>query len=63
MGYAFDPANSLYEAGKLAPYRGAPARPAATGGTDLDFDLELSPGAGVTATDVPLEIGTLRKQR
>ena len=59
MGYAFDPDNSLYEAGKSAP--AAAAAPGAAGaaiaGTDLDFDLELAPGKDSTATDVPLDSG------
>ena len=58
MGYAFDPENSLYEAGKSAPAAAAPAAGGAVAGTDLDFDLELAPGASnVTATDLSLDSG------
>ena len=57
MGYAFDPENSLYAAGKSAPTPAAPATGGTPPSTDLDFDLELSPGTSVTATDVPLESG------
>jgi pilus assembly protein FimV len=63
MGYAFDPENALYEAGKSAPAAAAPVvGGAAAPGTDLDFDLELSPGAGgVTTTDVALDSDTAEK--
>ena len=61
MGYAFDPENSLYAAGKSAPTPAAPAAGGAAPSTDLDFDLELAPGASVTATDVPLEGGVAEK--
>ena len=57
MGYAFDPDNPLYAAGKSAPTHAAAATGAAAPSTDLDFDLELSPGSNVTQTDVPLDIG------
>lgn len=43
LGYAFDAANPLYEAGKSAPPPAAAAPQPAT--TDLDFDLELAPSA------------------
>jgi pilus assembly protein FimV len=56
MGYAFDPDNALYEAGKSAPAAAAPVAGGAIPGTDLDFDLELS-GGNVAATDVPLDSG------
>jgi pilus assembly protein FimV len=53
MGYALDPANPLYEAGKSA----APAAPApgAVATTDLDFELG-GETAGV-ATDITLDSG------
>ncbi len=58
MGYAFDPQNSLYEAGKSVPIE---VSPVVTGSgfasTDLDFDLELSPGSSPATTDVPLDSG------
>lgn len=58
MGYAFDPENALYEAGKSAPAAAAPAAGGGIPGTDLDFDLELAPGAGgPTKTDVALDSG------
>lgn len=58
MGYAFDPENALYEAGKSAPAAAAPAVGGGIPGTDLDFDLELAPGAGgPTKTDVELDSG------
>lgn len=52
MGYALDPANPLYAAGKDAPAV-APAGPVT--GTDLDFDLGLAAPAGATTTDITLE--------
>ncbi|MDB5810704.1 MAG: hypothetical protein JWN94_2826 [Betaproteobacteria bacterium] len=58
MGYAFDPENSLYEAGKSAPAMETPmVAGAGMAGTDLDFDLELAPGTDPAATDVPLDSG------
>ncbi len=57
MGYAFDPANALYEAGKSAPVAAMPLAGGAAGGTDLDFDLALAPTAGVAKADVELDIG------
>ncbi len=52
MGYALDPGNRLYEAGKdvpvAEPLAGSPTS------TDLDFDLGLSP-VGLTATDITLD--------
>ncbi len=57
MGYAFEPENALYEAGKSAPAAAVPAAGGAISGTDLDFDLDLSPGAGnATTTDVSLDV-------
>lgn len=55
MGYGFDPENALYAAGISAPTV-APAS-GAIAGTDLDFDLELAPGANPTHTDVELDSG------
>ena len=52
MGYALDPTNSLYEAGRHAAVA-APATPAPA--SDLDF--ELGTDAGV-ATDIVLDSGT-----
>ncbi len=58
MGYAFDPENALYDAGKSAPTVAMPAAGnATTSTTDLDFDLELAPAANVTGTDIELEAG------
>lgn len=57
MGYAFDPDNALYEAGKAAPAADSPTTSGNVGGTDLDFDLELSPDATGAATDLPLDSG------
>jgi pilus assembly protein FimV len=58
MGYAFDPENPLYEAGKSAPAAEVPtAVVAGVAGTDLDFDLELAPGANPATTDVQLDSG------
>jgi len=51
MGYALDPANALYEAGKDAA--GDVAEPASS--TDIDLDLGL--GDSGTATDITLEAG------
>ncbi|MBI4189515.1 MAG: hypothetical protein HY525_03130 [Betaproteobacteria bacterium] len=56
MGYAIDSGNAMYEAGKSAPVAAMLITGGAAGGTDLDFDLELSPTA-VTKTDVELEAG------
>jgi pilus assembly protein FimV len=56
LGYSFDPENPLYAAGKSAPAVLAPAAGAAAA-TDLDFDLELAPTAGVATTDFELEAG------
>lgn len=54
MGYALDPGNRLYEAGKdvsaAEPLAGSPTA------TDLDFDLGLSAGE-LTSTDITLEPG------
>ncbi len=52
MGYAIDPGNKLYEAGKGA------AAPSAAGprtGQNIDFDLGIGGGAGVTSTDIELD--------
>ena len=57
MGYAFDPDNALYEAGKAAPAADSPTTSGNVGATDLDFDLELSPDATGAATDLPLDSG------
>ena len=50
MGYAFDPTNALYEAGKSAPV----ATPVVEGiGPDLDFNfgVDVAPAASVARTD------------
>ena len=54
MGYAFDPDNPLYMAGK-----GAEVAPSATAsgprtGQNIDFDLGIGAGAGLTTTDIEL---------
>jgi len=58
MGYALDPGNRLYEAGKdvsaAEPLAGSPTA------TDLDFDLGLSTGE-LTATDIALEPGVTQQ--
>ncbi len=58
MGFALDPANALYAAGRSA----APAAAGAgtTPGSDLDFDLGVGTGTG-TSTDITLEAGTLQE--
>jgi pilus assembly protein FimV len=61
MGYAFDPENALYAAGKSAPVAAMPAAGGAAAATDLDFDLELAPGASATKTDVELDDGATDK--
>jgi pilus assembly protein FimV len=38
MGYAFDPGNALYEAGRSAPPVAMPAAPGAAPGSDFDFN-------------------------
>ncbi len=57
MGYAIDPENALYAAGKSAPVAAVPAAGGAAAGTDLDFDLELAPGASAAKTDLELDAG------
>jgi len=52
MGYALDPANSMYAAGKDA----MGALPEAAGAADIDLDLGTTDAAG-TATDITLEAG------
>ncbi|MBI2296251.1 MAG: FimV family protein [Betaproteobacteria bacterium] len=54
MGYALEPGNALYEAGKgtQAP---VPAPRGPITGSDLDFDLGLSGPAGLTTTDITLD--------
>ena len=52
LGYAFDPENPLYEAGRDVPQEELPS-PLATGGTDLDFDLELAQEEGASAAVQP----------
>jgi pilus assembly protein FimV len=54
MGYALDPANALYAAGKDAA--ASLAVPAAASATDVDLDLGM--GDSGTATDVTLDAGT-----
>ena len=54
MGYALDPANPLYAAGKDAA--ATLATTAAAGATDVDLDLGL--GDTGTATDITLDAGT-----
>ncbi len=53
LGYALDPANPLYEAGKdstvVMPARGSP--------TSTDVDLDIGYG-GATSTDITLDAGT-----
>ncbi len=55
MGYAIDPDNALYEAGKSAPVADLPAAGAAAG-TDLDFDLELAPDGSATGTRTDFDV-------
>jgi len=52
MGYAFDPDNKLYEAGKGAEVAAAPSGPRT--GQNIDFDLGIGAGAGLTTTDIEL---------
>jgi len=52
MGYAFDPDNSLYMAGKGAEVAPAPSGPRT--GQNIDFDLGIGTGAGLTTTDIEL---------
>lgn len=54
MGYALDPDNALYAAGKDAP-TSAPLASDATG-TDLDFNLDIASGEP-TQTDIQLDAG------
>jgi pilus assembly protein FimV len=52
LGYALDPENAMYDAGRDVPQEQLPA-PIATGGTDLDFDLELAQEEGISASAKP----------
>jgi len=51
MGYAFDPANALYEAGKSAPAAMPVVGVAPIGDADFDFDLGGAPAAEAATTD------------
>lgn len=51
MGYALDPANALYEAGKSAPVSMPVVGVAPIGDVDFDFDLGVAPAADAAATD------------
>ncbi len=53
MGYAFDPDNALYSAGKGAE-AAAPAPSGPRTGQNIDFDLGIGTGAGLTTTDIEL---------
>jgi pilus assembly protein FimV len=59
MGYALDPVNPLYAAGKSAPAAAALSGGPITG-TDLDFDLGVA-AAGLTTTDIELDAGAARE--
>jgi len=52
MGYAFDPDNRLYEAGKGAA---APAPSGPRTGQNLDFDLGIGGTSQLTTTDIQLD--------
>ncbi|MEI7679290.1 MAG: FimV/HubP family polar landmark protein, partial [Betaproteobacteria bacterium] len=52
LGYALDPENAMYDAGRDVPQEQLPAA-IATGGTDLDFDLELAQEEGVSTSAKP----------
>jgi len=52
MGYAFDPDNKLYEAGKGAA---APAPSGPKTGQNLDFDLGIGSTSRMTTTDIQLD--------
>lgn len=52
MGYAFDPDNTLYEAGKGAA---APAPSGPRTGQNLDFDLGIGGTSQLTTTDIQLD--------
>ena len=52
LGYALDPENAMYVAGRDVPQEPLPAA-IATGGTDLDFDLELAQEEGISASAKP----------
>jgi pilus assembly protein FimV len=51
MGYAFDPDNKLYAAGRGAE---VPAPSGPRTGQNIDFDLGIGAGAGLTTTDIEL---------
>ena len=51
MGYAFDPANALYEAGKSAPVSMPVVGIAPIGDVDFDFDLGGAPAVNAATTD------------
>jgi pilus assembly protein FimV len=52
MGYAFDPDNKLYEAGKGAA---APAPSGPRTGQNIDFDLGIGSTSQLTTTDIQLD--------
>ena len=52
LGYALDPENAMYDAGRDVPQEQLPAA-IATGVTDLDFDLELAQEEGISASAKP----------
>lgn len=52
MGYALEPSNSLYEAGKDIA-----ATVSAGAGGATDIDLDLGGGSAATSTDIPLDAG------
>ncbi len=56
MGYALDPANALYEAGRSAPAAELPGAGGGAAGTDLDFDLELAPDGSASGTKTDFEV-------
>ncbi len=60
MGYALDPGNPLYEAGKSAPIVGPFASSPTS--TDVDFDLGQSE-VGLTSTDITLDPGMAQHEQ
>ena len=58
MGYAFDPANALYEAGKSATVSVPVVGVAPIGDVDFDFNLGGAPAADVATTDFISERAT-----
>jgi pilus assembly protein FimV len=61
MGYAFNPGNALYAAGKSAPVAAMPAAGGAAAATDVDFNFKLPPTSIATEADAEFDGGAASK--